>query len=248
MPAACDRSRSSCRRGRCSIRSWPAAVVAGNVETSQCIVDALYGALGLQAASQGTMNNFTFGNERYQYYETIARRRGRRARLRRRERRADAHDELAAHRPRGAREPLSRCCCGGSRSAQARVATGDTAAATASCGTIEFREPMTAAILSNHRRVAPFGCRRRPARRTGRQPVCCAATARSELLAATAEIAVEPGDVISIETPGGGGFGRSRSTSVVESASGPAGWVGSALTASSISRRSRAREIRAPAP
>ena len=51
---------------------FPAAVVAGNVETSQCIVDALYGALGLQAASQGTMNNFTFGNERYQYYETIA--------------------------------------------------------------------------------------------------------------------------------------------------------------------------------
>ena len=50
----------------------PAAVVAGNVETSQCIVDALYGALGLQAAAQGTMNNFTFGNERYQYYETIA--------------------------------------------------------------------------------------------------------------------------------------------------------------------------------
>ena len=52
--------------------TFPHAVVAGNVETSQCIVDALYGALGLQAAAQGTMNNFTFGNERYQYYETIA--------------------------------------------------------------------------------------------------------------------------------------------------------------------------------
>ena len=49
----------------------PAAVVAGNVETSQIIVDTLYGALGKLAASQGTMNNFTFGNERYQYYETI---------------------------------------------------------------------------------------------------------------------------------------------------------------------------------
>jgi len=47
-------------------------VVAGNVETSQCITDALYGALGVLAASQGTMNNFTFGNERYQYYETVA--------------------------------------------------------------------------------------------------------------------------------------------------------------------------------
>src|SRR5690606_4648604 len=51
---------------------FPAATVAGNVETSQCITDALYGALGVMAAAQGTMNNFTFGNERYQYYETIA--------------------------------------------------------------------------------------------------------------------------------------------------------------------------------
>src|SRR3954471_6977360 len=51
---------------------YPAAVVAGNVETSQCVTDALYGALGAMAASQGTMNNFTFGNERYQYYETVA--------------------------------------------------------------------------------------------------------------------------------------------------------------------------------
>ena len=49
-----------------------AAVVAGNVETSQCITDALYGALGVMAASYGTMNNFTFGNARHQYYETIS--------------------------------------------------------------------------------------------------------------------------------------------------------------------------------
>ena len=49
----------------------PAAVVAGNVETSQVVTDALYGALGIMAAAQGTMNNFTFGDERYQYYETI---------------------------------------------------------------------------------------------------------------------------------------------------------------------------------
>ena len=49
----------------------PAAVVAGNVETSQAVVDCLYGALGVLAASQGTMNNFTFGNARHQYYETL---------------------------------------------------------------------------------------------------------------------------------------------------------------------------------
>ena len=51
--------------------SYPAAVVAGNVETSQKIVDCLLGALGMQAGSQGTMNNFSFGNEKVQYYETI---------------------------------------------------------------------------------------------------------------------------------------------------------------------------------
>src|SRR3546814_5798605 len=50
----------------------PAAVVAGNVETSMCIVNALYGALGVLAASQGSMNNFTFGNQRHHYYETIS--------------------------------------------------------------------------------------------------------------------------------------------------------------------------------
>ena len=50
----------------------PASVVAGNVETSTCITNALYGALGVMAAGQCTMNNFTFGNERHQYYETIS--------------------------------------------------------------------------------------------------------------------------------------------------------------------------------
>ncbi len=85
---------------------YPAAVVAGNVETSQTITDALYGALGVLAASQGTMNNFTFGNDTYQYYETIAGGAGAGPGLRRRERGADAHDQLAAHRPRGARVAL----------------------------------------------------------------------------------------------------------------------------------------------
>src|SRR3546814_12348154 len=51
---------------------YPAAVVAGNVETSMCITNALYGALGVMGSSQGTMNSFTFGNDQYQYYETIA--------------------------------------------------------------------------------------------------------------------------------------------------------------------------------
>ena len=85
---------------------YPAAVVAGNVETSQAITDALYGALGVLAASQGTMNNFTFGNATYQYYETISGGSGAGPGFRRRERGADAHDEFAAHRSRGARVAL----------------------------------------------------------------------------------------------------------------------------------------------
>ena len=58
-------------RGSMLSPEYPAAVVAGNVETSQCVTDCLYGALGALAASQGTMNNFTFGNDEVQYYETI---------------------------------------------------------------------------------------------------------------------------------------------------------------------------------
>ena len=84
----------------------PAATVAGNVETSQCLTDALYGALGVMAASYGTMNNFTFGNDRYQYYETISGGTGAGAGLRRHRHGADAHDQLAPHRSRGARVAL----------------------------------------------------------------------------------------------------------------------------------------------
>ena len=111
----------------------PAAVVAGNVETSQCIVDALFGALGVLAASQGTMNNFTFGDAQPPVLRDHRRGLGRRAHVRRRIGRADAHDELAPHRSRSAREPPPR--------ARARVplpprfgrGRSATAAATDSC-------------------------------------------------------------------------------------------------------------------
>ena len=87
---------------------FPAAVAAGNVETSQAITSALFGALGVVAASQGTMNNLTFGNERYQYYETICGGAGAGPTLGRLQRRAHAHDQLAAHRPGGAGVALPR--------------------------------------------------------------------------------------------------------------------------------------------
>jgi 5-oxoprolinase (ATP-hydrolysing) len=85
---------------------YPAAVVAGNVETSQCVTDALYGALGVQAAAQGTMNNFTFGNERHQYYDL--RWFGRWSGLRRYGRRPHAYDQFAPDRSRSAGMALSR--------------------------------------------------------------------------------------------------------------------------------------------
>ena len=89
----------------------PASVVAGNVETSTCITNALYGALGVMAAGQCTMNNFTFGNARHQYYETIS---GGGSGVRWRaglvdgtSGRADPHDQFTPHGPRGAGVPLS---------------------------------------------------------------------------------------------------------------------------------------------
>jgi 5-oxoprolinase (ATP-hydrolysing) len=71
MPAACARSTSSSRTAACCGPTYPAAVVAGNVETSQHVTNAMFGAMGALANAQGTMNNLTFGNETYQYYETI---------------------------------------------------------------------------------------------------------------------------------------------------------------------------------
>jgi 5-oxoprolinase (ATP-hydrolysing) len=186
--------------------SFPHAVVAGNVETSQCIVDALYGALGLQAAAQGTMNNFTFGNERYQYYETIAGGSGAGdgfegasgVQTHMTNSRLTDPEVLEARFPVLLREFSIRRGSGGDGAFRG----GD---GLVRC--VEFREAMTAAILSNHRRIAPFGLEggepampgeNRLVRRDG----------RSEALAATAEVAVEAGDRIEIATPGGGGFGR----------------------------------------
>ena len=109
----------------------PASVVAGNVETSTCITNALYGALGMMGSSQGTMNNFTFGNERYQYYETISGGSGAGDGFAGTLGRADAHDQLAPHRPRGARVPLPGAARQLSRSGRARAGAAAGTAATA---------------------------------------------------------------------------------------------------------------------
>ena len=183
----------------------PAAVVAGNVETSQAVVDALYGALGVLAAGQGTMNNFTFGDERRQYYETIAGGSGAGPDF-------DGASAVQTHMTNSRltdvevleeRFPVRvdrfaiRCGSGG----RGRHTGGDGV-----IRRIRFLEPMTAAILSNRRRTAPFGV-------DGGEPGCSGenritrADGRDESLGSTDQVEMAPGDVFVIETPGGGGFG-----------------------------------------
>ncbi|HKE43753.1 MAG TPA: hydantoinase B/oxoprolinase family protein [Steroidobacteraceae bacterium] len=184
---------------------YPAAVVAGNVETSQCIVDALYGALGVLAASQGTMNNFTFGNERHQYYETIAGGSGAgpgfngtsAVQTHMTNSRLTDPEVLELRYPVLLREFRIREHSGGD---------GLHHGGSGSVRRIEFREAMTASILSNHRRIRPFGLEGGEPGEPGSTRVL-RRDGSTIVLGATASVAVEPGDEVVIETPGGGGFG-----------------------------------------
>ncbi len=185
----------------------PAAVVAGNVETSQCVVDALYGALGLQAASQGTMNNFTFGDASVQYYETIAGGAGAGpdfdgasgVQTHMTNSRLTDPEVLETRFPVLLREFSYRRGSGGA----GRHRGGD-----GLVRRIEFRAAMTTAVLANHRVVAPFGLEGGAPGATGRNLLLRRGAAESESLAATFGLAVQPGDQVQIETPGGGGFGQ----------------------------------------
>ena len=185
---------------------YPAAVVAGNVETSQCVTDALYGALGAMAASCGTMNNFTFGDERYQYYETVAGGSGAGEGF-------DGTDAVQTHMTNSRltdpevlewRFPVRlesfeiRRGSGGA----GRWRGGD-----GSVRKVRFLEPMGAAILSEHRRVAPYGMAGGSPGKTGRNWVLRAGGAVTEL-GACDQIQMRPGDCFVIETPGGGGYGK----------------------------------------
>jgi len=185
--------------------SYPAAVVAGNVETSQCVTDALYGALGALAASQGTMNNFTFGNNDVQYYETICGGAGAGPGFAG----ADAvHTHMTNSRmtdvevfeqnfPVIVESFAIRRGSGGA----GRWHGGD-----GSVRKLRFLEPVEAAILSNHRRVAPFGMAGGEDAETGTNTVI-RSNGEAEPLSGTATVVLAANDVVIIETPGGGGFG-----------------------------------------
>ncbi|MBF2065598.1 MAG: hydantoinase B/oxoprolinase family protein [Calothrix sp. C42_A2020_038] len=185
---------------------YPAAVVAGNVETSQTIVDALYGALGVMAASQGTMNNFTFGNARYQYYETICGGSGAGADF-------DGTDAVHTHMTNSrltdpevleTRYPVMVESFG------IRSNSGGKGKYTGGNGVIrkiKFLEPMTANILSNHRLISPFGLNGAENGQPGRNLVL-RSDGSEETLGSTGTVEMQPGDIFIIETPGGGGFGE----------------------------------------
>jgi 5-oxoprolinase (ATP-hydrolysing) len=184
---------------------YPAAVVAGNVETSQVIVNALFGALRVMAAAQGTMNNFTFGSDRYQYYETICGGSGA-------GRTFDGTDAIQTHMtnsrltdpevlewrfPVLLEEFKIRPDSGG----QGKHKGGNGVIRRLRC-----REPMTAAILSGYRVVPPFGL-------DGGEPGASGVNWVEHLdgtvteLGSRAEVTLQAGDIVAIATPGGGGYG-----------------------------------------
>jgi 5-oxoprolinase (ATP-hydrolysing) len=183
----------------------PAAVVAGNVETSQHIVDALYAALGVMANSQGSMNNFTFGDERRQYYETICGGAGATAGA------AGAsaiHTHMTNSRLTDP-EILERRFPVRVEAFGIRRGSGGAGAHPGGDGAVRrvrFLAPMEAALLSTRRDTAPQGVAGGGPALAGRQRLITAGGAVKEL-SGCFSIAVQPGDVIEIETPGGGGFG-----------------------------------------
>ena len=185
----------------------PAAVAAGNVETSQCIVDALYGALGVLAASQGTMNNLTFGDSRLQYYETIAGGAGAGPDF-------EGCDAVQTHMTNSRLtdpEILESKFPVLVREFSVRRESGGRGLHRGGDGTVrrlEFRAPMSGALLANHRRIAPFGLNGGTTGSPGTGSIR-RTSGEVEHLAATARFDVEPGDELTIETPGGGGYGKS---------------------------------------
>ena len=183
----------------------PAAVVAGNVETSQVVTDALFGALGAMAASQGTMNNFTFGDDRVQYYETIAGGAGAGAGFAG----ADAVQTHMTNSRLTDPEILETRFPVLLEEFSVRRGSGGAGACRGGDGAlrrVRFLRPMRANILSNHRRVPPFGLAGGGDGTPGANRIE-RADGRVEALAGTASVEMGEGDTFVIETPGGGGYG-----------------------------------------
>jgi 5-oxoprolinase (ATP-hydrolysing) len=186
----------------------PAAVVAGNVETSQNIVDALYGALGQLAASQGTMNNFSFGDQRHQYYETVCGGTGAgpgfagasAVHCHMTNSRLTDVEVLEMNFPVRVERFAIRRGSGG----QGRHGGGDGVVRR-----IRFLAPMDGNLLALRRRVPAFGLEGGGPGLPGRQAIE-RADGSTEALPGIAEFRLDTGDIFVLETPGGGGFGQAR--------------------------------------
>ena len=183
----------------------PAAVVAGNVETSSCVTNALLGALGVMAASQCTMNNFTFGDDRYQYYETVSGGSGAGpgfngtsvVQTHMTNSRLTDPEILELRFPVRLDSYAIRANSGGA----GRWRGGD-----GGVRRVRFLAPMTASILSNGRKVPAFGMAGGAAGTPGINRIE-RADGSIELLEHIGSAQMQPEDVFVIETPGGGGYG-----------------------------------------
>ncbi|MFF4582660.1 hydantoinase B/oxoprolinase family protein [Streptomyces sp. NPDC001389] len=186
--------------------SPPAAIVAGNVETSQAVTGALYAALGAQAEGSGTMNNVTFGNARHQYYETVASGAGAgpgfhgasAVQTHMTNSRLTDPEVLELRLPVLVEEFSVRAGSGGA----GRWHGGDGVVRR-----IRFREPMTVSVLSQHRRVPPYGMAGGAPGALGEHHVE-RADGSAVPMAGCDSVDVYPGDVFVLHTPGGGGYGR----------------------------------------
>jgi 5-oxoprolinase (ATP-hydrolysing) len=184
----------------------PAAVVAGNVETSMCVTNALYGALGVMAAGCCTMSNFTFGNGRYQYYETIAGGSGAGPEF-------NGTSVVQTHMTNSRltdpevlefRFPVR---LESFEIREGSAGRGRWRGGEGGVRRVRFLEPMTASILSNGREVGAFGMAGGEAGAVGANFIERADGSR-EKLAHIGQAEVRPGDIMVICTPGGGGYGE----------------------------------------
>jgi 5-oxoprolinase (ATP-hydrolysing) len=185
---------------------YPAAVVAGNVETSQAVTGALYAALGVQAEGSGTMNNFAFGNDRYQYYETVASGSGAGPDF-------DGTDVVQTHMTNSRltdpevlewRFPVRL------ESYEIRRGSGGAGRHRGGSGgrrRLRFLTPMTVTLLSSHRRIAPYGMAGGASGALGGQWIEHPDGTTSPV-GGRDSVEVAAGDVFVIETPGGGGYGE----------------------------------------
>ncbi|VAW14859.1 5-oxoprolinase, HyuA-like domain / 5-oxoprolinase, HyuB-like domain, partial [hydrothermal vent metagenome] len=193
-------------RGCMLAPEYPAAVVAGNVETSQAVTNCLFGALGVLAAAQGTMNNVTFGNDRYQYYETLCGGSGAGATF---DGTSGVHTHMTNSRLTDPeilelRFPvlLEDFHINRGSGGKGRHKGGD-----GTVRTLRFLETMDLALLTGHRRIPPFGL-------NGGEPGICGkntvrrADGRIEELKACDQSVLESGEALTIQTPSGGGFGK----------------------------------------